>query len=203
MGVTAGCVQVSTTAHSSGTHDNDPVSLGNCSTNAGQPIEQSQRWENTFGTQPDVRVSKGVGSKGGLAVRLSVVDNRYSPADLSAEFEYSAQFQKAWKELWLYSSLKIASAPGVSTWAVGDSRLNVYVPAVGKGVRGVIFGDPCMGAVPAWNGGCSASQNQPYGQGVWNMQKKLPAVLNLMQANPSEAVDFLAILGDNFYDQAS
>ena len=207
VGSTRGCVQVNSTPNNA-TRNNDPIILGKCSTTAGQPIEQSQRWENIFGVQPDVRVSKGVGSKGELAVRLSVIEDFYSPVDLSADFDYSAGFQKAWRGLWLYSRLKMLSAPGVNTWNVGGSRLNVKVPVAGQGVRGVIFGDPCMGPVPAWNGGnggCNAWQNGngpgDYGKGIWNVEKKFPAVLNLMQSNPSEAVDFFAMLGDNWYDQ--
>lgn len=202
------CVQSTSPNPSNG----DPIILGECSTVPHQPIEQQQRWNSVYDVQPDVRVAKAVGSRGQSAVRFSVItaasDANFSArhnatarfnsksSDKSFDFDYSAQFKYKWTHNWLQTSLKADAQPGTNYWTLGMSTLQINLPSPGAGVRGVMVGDPCI--LPNEFFGCAAQSSK----GVWDVQHTLPRLLNLMQSSPSKAVNFIALLGDNFYDRS-
>tara|TARA_B110000208_G_scaffold167494_1_gene206988 strand:- start:643 stop:1959 length:1317 start_codon:yes stop_codon:yes gene_type:complete len=143
----------------------------------------------------DWRVTKGVGSRGYGAIRVSVVTNETGPPQLPWPFPYSSSFQYRWVDLQLHSTLleNVAPSEGVTIHA-GDETLHVKLPRATDGIRAIIFGDPCTSnafkfphkhPTACWPGVQSKTATH------------LPALLNLA----ASSIDAWGILGDNFYDR--
>jgi len=132
-------------------------------------------------------VTKGLGSKGYNAVRVSVIANQLLDAP-DFNFTYKQQFKHRWTENFLHSKL-IDLAPGTSTFTIAGQKITFDLPAEDAGIRAVFISDPCFSS--KWIG-CA------YGQRFQTFQHTT-AMLNAVFADPS--MNMLSILGDNFYDQ--
>jgi len=185
-----GCVETTAPAPANGA----AVTLGACSTAPGQPVERRQRWENTWGTAPDVRVAAVVGNSSSAArVRVSVVEAAAAPTDFSAQFAYAEPFRHRWTDNFLYTR----RLEGGLDFGVGETKLAARFPDDGARVTGILVGDPCT------SGLCMTWEPVATKKG-WDVRSKLAAALNLAQRGqdgPGPAADFVALLGDNFYSQ--
>lgn len=132
----------------------------------------------------DVRISKGLGSHGYNAVRISAVDVPDTEQDF---FTYNAPFQHRWTEHSLHSVLKTDLQIGDNEFVIGDQTITVNLPKQGQGVRGLMFGDPCSDST--WVSCHSA----------FHTHERLPAVVNAA----SSRLDFWGVVGDNWYDENS
>lgn len=154
-----------------------------------------------------LRISKGAASRGYGAVRVTAVcrlpvDGMPAPCtpELPAHarthsapaFQHCDGFQSRWRDFQLSTSV-VDVQPGEGQLfefrhTSGRLRVDVHLPREGAGVHGVIIGDPCISSryLP---GLCN---------GRFDVLNRLPQILNLV--NSVDRLDFIALLGDNFYD---
>lgn len=152
-----------------------------------------------------LRVSKGVGSRGYGAVRVSAVcrlppDAPEAPCPTgpgsvraagSFAFDHCGRFQHRWTDFHLSTGL-VELQPGAQSLSFnhtsGPLRLEVSLPPRKAGVHGIVIGDPCISSryIP---GLCN---------GRWDVMSRLPQILD--QINSVDPLDFVVILGDAFYD---
>lgn len=169
------------------------------STPRGQP-GRSSRCEDV-----SLRVSKGLGSRGYGAVRVSAVcrlpqDVAKAPCPAASSlpdgswaesFDHCGRFQHRWTDFHLSTSL-VELLPGSQTLqfnhTAGPLQLNISLPPQGAGVHGIVIGDPCISSryIP---GLCNRG---------WDVLGRLPLLLDLV--NSVDPLDFVVILGDAFYD---
>eukprot|EP00440_Ansanella_granifera_P028054 gb/GFBE01030478.1/.p1 GENE.gb/GFBE01030478.1/~~gb/GFBE01030478.1/.p1 ORF type:complete len:465 (+),score=107.55 gb/GFBE01030478.1/:1-1395(+) len=136
---------------------------------------------------PELRVAKGLGTKGYNKVRISVV----APQLLDVtdfNFTYKQQFRHRWTDNFLHSAL-VDLVPGPNTLSIGGQSVTVDLPAEGAGIRGVFWSDPCFSS--KWVSCAYADRFQTFEHSI--------AMLNAAFADPS--LNVFGILGDNFYDQ--
>jgi len=106
-------------------------------------------------------------------------------------FQECDRFQHRWTNFHLSSSV-IEVSPGEQklrfNHTVGPLEVQVALPPRGRGVHGIIIGDPCVSSRYFPNL-CNSG---------WDVMNRLPAILNLI--NSVDQLDFVVILGDAFYD---
>eukprot|EP00420_Gonyaulax_spinifera_P006514 CAMPEP_0197922694 /NCGR_PEP_ID=MMETSP1439-20131203/92721_1 /TAXON_ID=66791 /ORGANISM="Gonyaulax spinifera, Strain CCMP409" /LENGTH=463 /DNA_ID=CAMNT_0043545011 /DNA_START=56 /DNA_END=1447 /DNA_ORIENTATION=- len=134
-----------------------------------------------------LRVTRGLGSKGYGKVRISVVAPKLKDFQ-DFNFTYRRQFQYRWTENFLHSSL-LDVTPGSHRVSIGGQQVTIDLPAEDVGIRGVLISDPCISS--KWIHCAYADKFQT--------PARTPKMLNAAFADDS--MNFLAILGDNFYDQ--
>lgn len=140
---------------------------------------------------PDLRVTKGFGTKEYDLVRVSVVTGSATPP-VSGFFDYSSTFEHRWGDKFLHTAMKQV-APGEATSFDVGVDLQVRLPAQGAGVAGVLIADPCLGkgSVIGYVGCFNAKKFQT--------NTRIVELVNTFV--PDEATDFWGIFGDNFYDR--
>jgi hypothetical protein len=143
---------------------------------------------NADSNQLDFRVSKALSSKGYNKVRVSVISNNSSLE--SSLFSYTNQFQYRWTDKYLSTGIATLNPGEINHIQLPGQVIDVYLPAVDEGVRGVIIADPCFQS----NWIVCAYQNK------FNMLNHSIELLNAI--NSHEDVHYWQILGDNFYDQS-
>jgi len=154
-----------------------------------------------------LRVTKALGSRGYKKARLSAVCRLPDSAQVicpsaedstplifrheSRSFDYCEPFLHKWQGYHLSSSL-VDLQEGPQTVLMAHSRgplhINVTLPPQRSGVRGVIVGDPCISS--RYLPGLCHKQ--------WDVLTTLPRLLNILAEQ--DKLDFVAILGDAFYD---
>lgn len=135
----------------------------------------------------DLRISKGIGSRGYDKVRVSVISNSTISSDI---FTYSEPFQYRWTQNTLNTGI-VTVEPGKKTpITIGSQTFEVYIPLETEGVRGILLGDPCF---------TSEFITCLYGR-EFDMFNHTVELLNA--ANSHDDNHFWMILGDNFYDQS-
>jgi hypothetical protein len=144
----------------------------------------------TGATAPDIRLARGLGSRGYGTVRLSVISaaNGTGGGARAPFFTYDQPFRWRWTDKRVQSGL-LNAKDGEQTVDLGDGAGGVVqfsLPAEGAGVTGVLLGDPCTESDFV---GCIHFNGS-------SMGTRLPRL-----ANALADVDFRALLGDNFYDQ--
>lgn len=140
---------------------------------------------------PDVRVSKGFGSKDYDLVRISVVSPDPDPPVVDF-FDYSDQFVHKWTNNHLHTSMKIVM-PGEATAFDVGVNVSIRIPKQGDGAVGVLIADPCMnrGSIVGYVG-CF------YGN-KFKTDTRIVELINTFV--PDQDTDFWGIFGDNFYDR--
>jgi len=142
-------------------------------------------------TAPDVRVTKGFGTKAYDQVRISVISRSAAPPS-AGFFDYSAQFRYKWTDNYLHTALKTAVPGGAAAFDVG-AEVSVRLPSRGAGVAAVLIADPCVtDGVLTWVFCKFGSRFQT--------KTRTPALINAFV--PDNSTDFWGILGDNFYDRS-
>jgi len=141
----------------------------------------------TPATELEIRVTKGLGSKGYEMVRLSVVA---SSPDVAPDFPFSyrGQFKYRWTQNYLLSSL-LSLQPGENTFRLAGQSIKIDLPAEDSGIRGFFVSDPCFSSKYVV---CSYSS-------TFQTLERSTKLLNA--AFEDESMNLLGILGDNFYDQ--
>eukprot|EP00931_Biecheleriopsis_adriatica_P049295 TRINITY_DN28511_c0_g1_i2.p1 TRINITY_DN28511_c0_g1~~TRINITY_DN28511_c0_g1_i2.p1 ORF type:complete len:493 (-),score=74.20 TRINITY_DN28511_c0_g1_i2:72-1484(-) len=137
---------------------------------------------------PELRVTKGLGTKGYNKVRISVIANRLLDA-FDFNFTYRHQFRHRWTESFLHSKL-VELSPGVNTLSVAGQKVVIDLPPEDSGIRGVFISDPCFSS--KWIACTYKDIFQTFPRSV--------ALLNGAFADPS--MNLFSIVGDNFYDQS-
>ena len=144
-------------------------------------------WKQPRAQALDLRIAKGLGSKGYGKVRISVVAPQLM--DISDfNFTYKQQFRYRWTENFLHSAL-VDAKPGKNMFTIAGQPVQVDLPAENQGIRAVLWSDPCFSS--KWITCAYAEKFQTFPRSV--------AMLNAVYKDPS--MDMFAILGDNFYDQ--
>ena len=134
-----------------------------------------------------LRVAKGFGTKPYGTLRVSVVTPKAGRVN-STGFDYCDQFQYKWKDNHLCSTV-IEAAPGANLpFSAGGLEEELWLPAQGAGVAGVLIADPCVAASKV---GCTFASR-------FQTTTRTPALLNAFVGRDS---DYWGIFGDNFYDQ--
>jgi hypothetical protein len=141
--------------------------------------------------EPDVRVTKGFGTKAYSQIRVSVVSASLSPP-VEGFFDYSARFKHRWTNKYLHSAMKSVT-PGKSVSLNVGAKIDVKLPEQGSGVAGVLIADPCMG----W-GSITSLIGCTFGK---RYQTNTRTVELLNTFVPDDSTDFWGIFGDNFYDR--
>jgi len=141
-----------------------------------------------FGGEPDVRVTKGFGTKPYDQIRVSIISQSGKPPGEAGFFDYSARFRYSWTGNFLHTAMKSVTPGTTATFNLG-TQVQVKVPPQGAGVAGVLIADPC--AYSKWVECTFESKHQVY--------TRTPALINSFVADSS--TDFWGILGDNFYDR--
>ena len=134
----------------------------------------------------DIRVSKGYGSRGYDKVRISVIANTTIESDI---FTYSEPFQYRWTDNVLNTGIATVTPGQKTSFKIGSESFDVFVPAKGEGVRGVLIADPCI----------SSENIICIYKNRFQIYEHLTSLLNAI--NSHDDVHFWTILGDNFYDQ--
>jgi len=135
----------------------------------------------------DLRVTRGLGTKGYNKMRVSVVTQTYSIFD-DFEFQYKDKFQYRWHQNYLYSSL-IDVEPGKDNHlTIAGNSINIRIPEQNKGTRGLLFADPCI----MYNSCCCKNADNWH-----NLDKGTDFINEVMK---DDQMDWFYILGDNFYD---
>lgn len=95
-------------------------------------------------SEPDIRVSKGFGTKAYNSVRVSVI-TQGAPSFDTSNFDYSGQFKYKWTHNYITSTMMTVPKPGIpTTIKVGTTEVTIDIPSQGSGVAGLLFGDPCV-----------------------------------------------------------
>eukprot|EP00471_Norrisiella_sphaerica_P007917 CAMPEP_0184493994 /NCGR_PEP_ID=MMETSP0113_2-20130426/27520_1 /TAXON_ID=91329 /ORGANISM="Norrisiella sphaerica, Strain BC52" /LENGTH=519 /DNA_ID=CAMNT_0026879523 /DNA_START=53 /DNA_END=1609 /DNA_ORIENTATION=- len=151
----------------------------------------------------DIRVTPVLGSRTYDHVRVSLIDaaptegneGASKPPVTSPEglFTYSEPFRYRWTDKRLSSGL-LKVVPGeVTKVSVEGQDIEIFLPAEGAGVRGVIIADPCFAGnwIPCEFG----SKLQTF--------HRISGFLNTLSEIPVDkgGIHFWMILGDNFYDR--
>lgn len=165
-----------------------------------------------------LRVTKGIGSRGYDAVRVSAVcrvpasrevdegcppagdakllglprDNGVRGQVALDSFDHCDRFQHRWSHFHM-SSRVLSLEPGASqrlffNHSAGPLSLEVSLPEPDSGVHGIVIGDPCISS-RYLPGLCNSK---------WDVLKRLTKILDLVTA--VDRLDFIVILGDAFYD---
>jgi hypothetical protein len=139
-----------------------------------------------------IRVTKGMGSKGYDAMRLSLI--RYSgsaPSASSADLEWT--YKEPFKYRWTGNNISTALVnvtPGAAQDFILDgNKINVKIPKRTDGSIGILIGDPCIQS--PWNNACSNGEN-------YRNKQVLNSVLNGMAIH--DELDYWVLMGDLFYD---
>eukprot|EP00927_Polykrikos_kofoidii_P024968 TRINITY_DN22545_c0_g1_i1.p1 TRINITY_DN22545_c0_g1~~TRINITY_DN22545_c0_g1_i1.p1 ORF type:complete len:458 (+),score=52.59 TRINITY_DN22545_c0_g1_i1:68-1441(+) len=138
----------------------------------------------------DLRVTKALGPHGYESARISVITSGEPLKD--ARLTYKAPFRYRWTDFALSTGLVTGLHAGVNEVRIGNATACVKLPALGSGVRGVIFGDPCTGK--------GAMKCREQASSTWDVEDRLSTLLNRAAAGP-HSIDFWASVGDNFYDK--
>lgn len=144
-------------------------------------------WKQPRAQALDLRIAKGLGSKGYGKVRISVVAPQLMEVS-DFNFTYKQQFRYRWTENFLHSAL-VDAKPGKNMFTIAGQPVQVDLPAENQGIRAVFWSDPCFSS--KWITCAYAEKFQTFPRSV--------AMLNAVYKDPS--MDMFAILGDNFYDQ--
>jgi len=89
----------------------------------------------------DIRISKAVGRKGYNKIRISAISTNSSI--VSKFFTYSQPFQYRWTEKILNTG-EISLSVGINRIEIAGQSFEVFLPAEGEAVRGVMMADPCF-----------------------------------------------------------
>jgi hypothetical protein len=135
-----------------------------------------------FIPQLDLRLSKGFGSRGYSALRVSSIGTDVDSVKPDDFFAYAAPFQHRWTNFTLRTTILDRVPYGESQVETPLGNFTARLPQQGAGVRGLIMGDPCF----------VFGSFHPCTCGT-----RIARVLNAVA--PSS--DFRALLGDNFYDR--
>jgi len=143
---------------------------------------------------PDLRVSKGFGTRAYDQLRISVISGSAEP-HAGSIFDYFEPFKYKWKQNYLASALKTVTPGKPTTLSLGvrGTEVRVRLPAQGAGVAGVLIADPCVNSPVGAN--WVACQ---YGDKFQTLMRT-PALINAF-VRP-DSTDFWSIIGDNFYDR--
>jgi len=141
----------------------------------------------TRSVAPELRVTKGFGTKPYDQLRISVISSVASPP-VDGFFDYSAQFKHRWTDNFLHTAMKEVQ-PGVPTQLNIGEIVTVKLPLQGQGVAGVLIADPCTNG--KWIGCAYVNIHQT--------NTRIPGLINAFVADAS--TDFWSIYGDNFYDR--
>lgn len=163
----------------------------------------------------DIRVAPGYGSRDYGTVRVSVISEAHGDAaghsrpgnyrgrqeprqksSRSVTFEYSAPFKWAWPDFHLQTGLHYLT-PGehVETEILPNLSATLFYPQKGRGVSGVLIGDPCV------NVNNKILQPMKCAEGDnWRLQDYWPQLVNAFVGRDSNT-QFWGLLGDNFYDR--
>jgi hypothetical protein len=140
----------------------------------------------------DVRINPALGANGNK-LRVSVIDQEPSAAPYGNFFTYNEQFVYKWRNFSLHSVLTDATPGVVQKFTIANTTVVVDMPALGAGVEGLLFGDPCI------------VHTSYYWPCMEHIRWRLPALVNAMSSvirpGRQSALDFWSILGDNFYDE--
>jgi len=140
-------------------------------------------------SHPDIRVAKGLGSRPYGAMRLSIITQK---AQDDSGFDYSERFKYRWTKNFLSTSIVEITPGSAQNITLGNTTIEVTLPAQGAGTSGVLIADPCVvGSSITALVACS------YGKKFQTMAR-IPALLNAFVPQ----TDFFGILGDNFYDRS-
>jgi hypothetical protein len=88
----------------------------------------------------DIRIAKGMGSRGYNKVRISVISNTTIDSDI---FTYKSQFKYRWTQNYLSSGI-IDVNDGINDITIAGQSIQIKLPSKGSGVRGIIIADPCI-----------------------------------------------------------
>mmetsp|Transcript_114546 Transcript_114546/g.220644 ORF Transcript_114546/g.220644 Transcript_114546/m.220644 type:complete len:446 (-) Transcript_114546:35-1372(-) len=134
----------------------------------------------------DIRVAKGLWTRGYRTVRLSAITQGVT---LSPALAYHAPFAHRWTSRTLNTQTMNVSDDGLIVNIQGQ-RINVTLPAEGSSVTGLFVADPCFSSL----GGL----NCPNGDRM-QIREHLTQIIN--QLVGSDEFDYWGIIGDNFYDR--
>ena len=92
----------------------------------------------------NLRVTKGLGSKGYDAIRVSQISKSAAPYSNMSFFDYSAQFKWHWTDNYLHTSMVQLGDQLSASINLGDqTSVQVKLPRAGEGIAGVFIADPC------------------------------------------------------------
>jgi hypothetical protein len=132
--------------------------------------------------QLDLRLSKGLGSRGYGSVRVSSINDDTDSVKPDEFFSYAAPFQHRWTNYTLRTAVLEGLPSGDLPVATPLGNFTLRLPAQGSGITGLVMGDPCF-----INGSF-----HPCTCGT-----RIARLLNAVA--PSS--NFRALLGDNLYDR--
>ena len=142
---------------------------------------------------PDIRVSKGFGTKAYDQLRVSVISKatEAAPSLNGSPFDYHGAFRYKWTTNAISSSM--VSANGRGSLKIGDANISLTLPKQGEGVAGVLIADPCITSASITSlVGCSFGKK-------FQTEERIPALLNMFVGDGNTS--FWGVLGDNWYDR--
>eukprot|EP00038_Savillea_parva_P010735 m.192410 g.192410 ORF g.192410 m.192410 type:complete len:573 (-) comp18633_c0_seq1:255-1973(-) len=147
----------------------------------------------------DVRVTMGFGTKPYGTLRVSAITASGDPTPpltvdgQAVSWQYSDRFRYKWTD----NALHTVVLPHGGNITVGSTTvLRATAPPSDGGVAGVLIGDPCV-----HDASITSLVACFYGK-KFETKTRTPALLNaLVGAQDPTAMQFWAILGDNFYDR--
>ncbi len=164
-----------------------------CESNKKSNVEQNEEFmekDPQLGdvtTFPDVRVSKGMGTRGYKKARLSVIGTeKYN----ETYFTYRKRFQYRWTDKILNTGIVTLNPGQTTTFTIAGHDYNIFLPNENDGIRGLIFADPCFNT--DW-------VNCFYKQDFHTFNHSIELVNAIFSHH--QQVHYWQILGDNFYDR--
>lgn len=139
----------------------------------------------------ELRVSKGFGTKSYDQVRISVISNSLQPP-APGFFDISMQFEHRWTQFFLHTAMKSIPPGSAVSYSLAGHQVNVWLPAQGAGVSGVLIADPCSG-IGLMAGACEGARSH-------QTRTRIPELLNAFVPGAT-GTDFWGIFGDNWYDR--
>ena len=164
-----------------------------CSTVCGQlSVEDTEPWRSMRSVVPQLRVSKGLGTREYGTLRVSLITPAHEIP--LVRFDYAAPFRYKWKHNALHSSL-VTVVPGAETpFKISPtSTASLRLPEQGAGVVGVLIADPCVRFSSIISlVGCFHAKR-------FKTTERTPALLNAFLKHND--TDYWGVLGDNWYDR--
>ena len=151
------------------------------------------------GPPPQLRVSKGLGTRDYNTMRISLItehgrkDDHNTSSSSPWAWDYSERFRHRWTQFDLHSSLVEVTGGEMAVPLGGGVVANVSLPPRGAGIAGVLIADPCVrrSSVTGLAGCFYASLFETY--------ERTPALLNAFVGHADTT--FWGVLGDNWYDR--